>query len=358
MIMGCRWAGLMGIRHGGGYRSHMTAGTARHSGGLRTAAGLWGEALRIVGSTVSICLRYRVTGLAAEVGFFALLSMPPLLLGLVGMLGYFKGVLGDETVAQIRREIVELASTALANDVVREVIVPTLDDVLKGGRFELISLGFLLSLWSGSRALNVCIDTVTIMYGLGGRRGIVKTRALSFSLYIVALVGGVFVAPLVLVGPTFVARTLPQQLSWIVGLYWPIVVLLSAAFLTTLYHVSVPVRVSWWRETPGAVLALLGWLVGSYLLRLIITASVGGTSIYGPLAAPIVLLLWLYLLAIAVLIGAAFNAAVDQRWPSGRQGEQPAEQAAPGHPHAREIQLTPVPDPSTLPAAAERRGRR
>jgi membrane protein len=273
------------------------------------------------------------------------------------MLGYFRALLGDETVAQIRAEIVELARTALASDVVREVIVPTLDDVLRRGRLELISLGFLLSLWSGSRALNVCIDTVTIMYGLGGRRGIVKTRVLSFSLYLVALLGGVLVAPLVLVGPTVVARILPPQLSWIMGLYWPIVVLLSVAFLTTLYHVSVPVRVSWWRETPGAMLALLGWLLGSYLLRVVISASVGSPSIFGPLAAPTVLLLWLYLLAIAVLIGAAFNAAIDQRWPMRRfdegQADRPEDRAVP----ARENQLTSVPDPGTVPAAAERRGR-
>ena len=43
-------------------------------------------------------------------------------------------------------------------------------------------MGFLLSLWSGSRALNVYIDTVTIMYGLGGHRGIIRTRMLSFTL--------------------------------------------------------------------------------------------------------------------------------------------------------------------------------
>jgi membrane protein len=322
----------------------MATGTARRTGRVRAVASIGGEARRIVSSTVGICLRYRVTGLAAEVGFFALLSLPPLLLGLVGMLGYFTGVLGAETVVQIRREIVEVAETALASDVVRQVIIPTLDDVLQGGRFELISLGFLLSLWSGSRALNVCIDTVTIMYGLGGRRGIVKTRALSFSLYIVALIGGVFVAPLVLVGPTIVGRVLPEEVSAIAALYWPVVTLLSVAFLTTLYHVSVPVRVSWWRETPGAVLALLGWLLGSYLLRVIIAVSVGGTSIYGPLAAPIVLLLWLYLLGLLVLIGAAFNAAIDQRWPARRQDVPEEEQPTPAPSHAREKQLTPVPD--------------
>jgi len=75
----------------------------------------------------------------------------------------------------------------------------------------------------------------------------------------------------------------------------------------------------------------------------VIKVSVGGTSIYGPLAAPIVLLLWLYLLAIAVLIGAAFNAAVDQRWPSRRNGHQPPAQPPQGHAHVKEKQLTPVP---------------
>src|SRR4029079_5353838 len=44
----------------------------------------------------------------------------------------------------------------------------------------------------------------------------------------------------------------------------------------------------------------------------------GGTSIYGPLAAPIVLMIWLYVLSIAVLIGAALNAAVEMVWP-GRE---------------------------------------
>ena len=64
-----------------------------------------------------------------------------------------------------------------------------------GGRFDVISIGFVLALWSGSRALNVFVDTITIMYGLGGHRGIVKTRALSFLLYVLAMVTGVVTHP-------------------------------------------------------------------------------------------------------------------------------------------------------------------
>ena len=83
-------------------------------------------------------------------------------------------------------------------------------------------------------------------------------------------------------------------------------------FLTTLYHLSVPVRTSWRYDVPGATLALSIWIFGSWLLRVILQHAGDSTSIYGPLAAPIAVLLWLYLTSIAVLIGAALNSAFDQ----------------------------------------------
>jgi membrane protein len=91
---------------------------------------------------------------------------------------------------------------------------------------------------------------------------------------------------------------------------------LGIFFLATLYHVSVPVRTAWRYNLPGAVFTMFCWVFGSALLRFILVNTANGsTSIYGPLAAPIAILLWLYLLSIAVLIGAALNAACDQIWP-------------------------------------------
>ncbi|MDP9395116.1 MAG: YihY/virulence factor BrkB family protein, partial [Actinomycetota bacterium] len=314
--------------------------TATVSGQPRrsTSRALW----RVVRETVASCLRNRVTGLAAEVGFFALLSLPPLVLGLVGSIGYFGGWLGPETVADVRSEIVELARVALTERSVQQVIEPTLNDVLDGGRFELVSLGFVLSIWSGSRALNVYVDTITIMYGLSGVRGIVRTRLLSLSLYVIGLVLGTVSVPLVLAGPELVDRLLPAQLDRLNSLYWPLVLVGTIAFLATLYHVSVPVRTAWWRAVPGAGLAVAIWIGGSYLLRWIIAASVGSTSIYGPLAAPIVVMLWLYVLAIAVLIGAALNAAISTVWPM--RSVEDARDAAPAPDPARV--LTPVRPPA------------
>jgi len=271
---------------------------------------------KLLTQTVGVCLRYRVTGLAAEGAFFAILSLPPLIFGLAGSLGYIASKWFEvETIENIKQQIAELAARALTDDSIKNVIVPTLNQVLNGGRPDVISIGFVLALWSGSRALNVFVDTITIMYGMGGKRGIVRTRALSFSLYCAALVIGVIVLPLVLAGPDAVDALLPHRLDFLNQLYWPVVTILSAGFLNTLYHLSVPVRTPWVSDLPGSFLALSIWILGSFVLRWILQSTVGGTSIYGPLAAPIAVLMWLYMTAIAVLIGAALNAVVDRLWP-------------------------------------------
>lgn len=266
--------------------------------------------------TIRVCLRYRVTGLASEAGFFALLSLPPLILGLFGGLGYLGQWLGEDTVGTVRGSIQTYAERFLTDDLIASTIIPTVDNVLQGGRADLISLGFLISLWSGSRALNVFVDTIAIMYGQAGVRGIVPTRALSFSLYVLALIVGIITIPLVLIGPTILGQILPEQWDFLRWLYWPVVTLLTVASLTSLYHVSTPRRSPWTRDLPGALLTLSLWVLASFMVRGIIAASLGGTSIYGPLSAPIVLLIWLYFLAISILIGAGLNAAVRHHYPS------------------------------------------
>lgn len=290
--------------------SEKSVGTPLSLANIRS--GLW----RVLGSTVRTCMQYRVTGLAAEAAFFAVLSLPPLVFALAGSIGYVFAQFSDAQIGEVRATVIDLAGRALTPETVDKIIRPTLDEVLSGGRYDVISIGFVLALWSGSRALNVFVDTITIMYGLGGHRGIVITRALSFLLYVLGMVTGVVTIPLVLAGPRLVDDLLPQRLDGLNQLYWPTVLVLGICFLATLYHVSVPVRTSWRFNLPGAVFTMFCWVFGSALLRwLLVGTAQGSTSIYGPLAAPIAVLLWLYLLAIAVLIGAAINASCDFVWP-------------------------------------------
>ncbi|MGW3494402.1 YihY/virulence factor BrkB family protein [Streptomyces sp. NPDC001020] len=266
--------------------------------------------------TVNSCMEYRILGLAAEAAFFTLLSVPPLLLSLTGLLGYVDAWTDADTIHSLENNLLEASRTVLSDRGVTEIAQPILHDVMKGGRPDVISIGFLFALWSGSRAVNVFIDTITVMYGLDGTRGIVKTRLLAFGLFIVALLIGSVALPLMVAGPDAMVKVLPWSTTVVQVLYWPVVIVLSIVFLTTLYHVSVPVRSQWVEDVPGALVALAMWVLGSFLLRIYLTHTVEGPTIYGSLAAPVAVLLWIGVSAFAVLVGAAVNAAIDRVWPA------------------------------------------
>ena len=276
---------------------------------LRTPPGrFWA----VVEWTIRTTIRYRATGLAAEAAFFAILSLPPLIFAAAGAIGFVSARVSPHVVANARIEVLELALQVLTPQAVDTVIRPTIDDVLAGGRADVISIGFLIALWSGSRALSVFISTIGIMYGHRGHRHPVVTRALSFGLYVLFILVAVVLVPLVLAGPGLVDRILPGPLLWLGDLYWPVVLAGSALFLATLYDVSLPRRFTLCSGLPGAALALVMWVIGSWLLRLFLGRTTNGPSVYGPLTAPIAVLLWLYVISLAVLIGAAFNSAIDR----------------------------------------------
>ncbi|GGO75096.1 YihY/virulence factor BrkB family protein [Nonomuraea cavernae] len=279
----------------------------------------------VVRAATNAGVAYRVTGLAGEAAFFALLSLPPFVLGLIGVLGKLGTWLGQAQVDTIKTWVIDQAGVLFTKETIDTIVVPLINDVLRddASKVSIISLGFLLSLWSGSRALYVFVDLISVAYGLGEERGIVRTRLMSFGLYLVGLVVGIIVMPILVIGPTLLKGPLPADYAVLIDvLYWPVVVIGSVLFLTVLYHVSVPVRTKWYRELPGAILALFLWIICAAVLRAVLAAWFSPVSVYGSLAAPIALLLWLYITALAVLIGAILNSEVDRLWPGvGRTAE-------------------------------------
>jgi membrane protein len=274
----------------------------------------WSVVWAVIRGTFAETFHDRVTGLAAEAGFWALLSLPPLALGVLGTIGYLHGVLGADTVDDIRHVVLKAAHTVLARHVVATTVRPVLSEVLAHGRSEVVSIGFLLSLWSGSRAMNVYVDAITIAHGLHGIRGVVRGRLTSLAIYLGGVFVGIVALPLLVAGPRLAALVVGHTTESV--LYWPVVAAVSTAALATLYHVSLPVRTGWWRTLPGAAVALLVWLLGSALLRLYLGSQVRATSAYGQLGAVVAVLLWLYITALAVLIGAELNGEIDKLYPS------------------------------------------
>ncbi|MBB4929533.1 membrane protein [Lipingzhangella halophila] len=277
---------------------------------------------RLAARTLRRAWADRVLGLAAEAGFWALLSLTPLLLVLVAAIGYLPSLFGAGTVSEVETWILTVAGHVLAPSAVEEVIDPVLADVLRHGRGEIVSAGFLLALWSGSAAMNTYVNAITIAYGMHDLRPALRARALAFALYLGALGSGALVLPLLVATPDWILAATPADARPVVGPlvsvgYWPVLIVLCTGLLVVLYRAATPVRGRWRREVPGAVLAMLLWLGGSMTLRLFMSLVIAGNAAYGVLAAPAAALLFLYVTALAVLLGAELNAQIARSRPDG-----------------------------------------
>ena len=258
----------------------------------------------------------RILGLSAEAGFWQLLSLPPLVLAILGTFGYFAGPIGASNMAEIQAHIFTGANRLFAPDVVNTIVRPLVSDVLHGGRADVVSVGFLISLWAGSSATATFVNTITLAYGMRYQRSAWRSRLLAFALYLLGVCGAIVMLPLLVLGPSTLVDLAPQ-LSLLVRIaYWPVVALVCMSGLATLYHLSLPVRTTWRRDVPGAAVAVLLWILMSYGLREYIKAYVSTESAYGQLGAVVASLLFLYFTAMAVIFGAELNAEVDKLWPT------------------------------------------
>lgn len=108
--------------------------------------------------------------------------------------------------------------------------------------------------------------------------------------------------------------------------YWPIVGLVGVGMLASFFHWAAPWRTPWRRDLPGALLAAVSWLALGAGMRVYTSRFIEG-GVFGLLAAPIAFLLWLYVTALAVLIGAELNAEIEKLWPKEEMLKQRAEES-------------------------------
>jgi membrane protein len=279
------------------------------------------KTLHVLRRTVLKALSDGIFGMSAQGAFWQALSLPPLLLGLLGSLGYLGGWFGPETVRQAEDKVLAFCRTVFSPSVVDQIIAPTVRDILYEGRGDVVSIGFLISLWAGSSAMASFVDAITTAYRQREIRNVIWQRIFGLLLYLAALVIGVFTLPLLALGPDLLSRLVPDRIqddvSELVGwLYYPGLGLLLVLALTTLYKVALPRKLPWHRGLPGAVLAMVVFVLSSSGLRLYIgwVTSTGFT--YGALATPIAFLLFTFFIGFAIVVGAQLNNAIEEMWPA------------------------------------------
>jgi membrane protein len=258
---------------------------------------------------------------AAEAAFWQTLSLPPLLLGLLGSLGFLGDVMGSHMVDTVHDRIISMSRTVFSHNVVESIIAPTVTAILTTARTDIASVGFIISLWAGSSAMASFVDAITLAYGQQGIRGDVWQRIFALLLYLVGLVLAIIGLPVLALGPDLLPTVFPP--SWrhnitdVIGtFYYPVVAILLVIALATLYKVALPRKLPWHRGLAGAALAMAFFLLASVGLRVYLL-WIGRTGYsYGALAAPIAFLLFTYVIGIAIIIGAHFNSAVQELWPT------------------------------------------
>lgn len=283
-------------------------------------------AVELLVRVVTDALNDRVIGLAAEIAFFAILSLPPLLLTVVAALGYLPG---DQSQAFV--EGVSAASRRVFTpDTVDTLIRPILEEVVTGERIGVLSGAFAIAVFSASRAVRVVLTAVTIAYDLESRRASWAQRVYGLLATLALLVIVPILLPLLLAGPDL-GQELTRAYEFVPPVtadiwpyaYWAGIGIGAVLGVAGLYHLAAP----WWtpfrRDLPGAMLAVAVWLGSSAGLRVYAEQALIGREVFSVIAGPLVLLVWLYLLAFGVILGAEVNAELERMWPSPEHRRAP-----------------------------------
>jgi membrane protein len=263
---------------------------------------------------------------ATALAFRALLALVPFaifllaLLGSLGLAGFFDW-------------LVRQAQTALPRDaasLVRQAVAEVRGQASGG----LLTFGILVAVWAASAAVRALMTALNAAHGVAESRPLWKRYPLSvaYTLGLTAML--IAAAGLMLVGPQVVGRAAgwanlggPAVALWD-WMRWPAGLFLLLTAVAVAYHVAPDVDRPFRLATPGSVLAVAAWIAASlgfaaYAGRF---GSFGAT--YGSLAGAVVLLLYLFLSAAALLLGAEVDAAIDRLagtgQPDGRRGRRGA----------------------------------
>jgi membrane protein len=250
-------------------------------------------------------LRNHTLQMAAALAYYFVLSLFPALIFLSAVVAFlplpdlFNQALG------IMARFLPPDSMGLVRRVLSDVITPN--------RGTFLSFGIFGTLWAASGGFSAAIEALNIAYDVQDDRPFWKTRPLAMGLALVTGALMLVALSVMIVGPRFgewlAARV---HLSYLFVLLWPCVHWAIAIGFTilaveALYFLAPNVKQRFLATLPGAILAVGCWIALSYLLGLYFRHFANFNKTYGTLGAAIALMIWLYWIGIAMLVGAELN---------------------------------------------------
>lgn len=280
---------------------------------------LWRRLRWLVGEFRREWSNNRIGGLSAEIAFFAILGLFPALLVFAAALGSLDAVIGQQTADSIETWLLERITDVFGTENTLEQTAVDLFDRSSAG---LITVGLVLAAYASSRGFVAVVRALDVAYNVEDRRNWISTRVVGYLLTAITLVVASLMAAMVVVGPLlgtgdelaeFVGAGSAVAAAW-VWLRWPAVFVVVIVWTAAVYRFVPRRRASWRSELPGALLGTAWWLVVSAGFRMYLdVASSGVNIVFGLLGGALSLLLWLYLLAMGLLVGALLNSVLARR---------------------------------------------
>ena len=252
-----------------------------------------------------------VSLLAAGVAFYALLALVPALVALVSLYG----LVADP--ADIERNVDDVLAAAPAEvgELVKSQLESIVDSSPSGLRIGAL-VGLAVALWSASSGVKNLMTAVNRAYHEEEGRGFLKLRLTSLLLTLGAMVLGAVAVAVLLVAPSSLDQDGAQGTvrSVVEIARWPVLALVVIVGLAVLYRFAPDRDDARWRWiSPGAVLATVVWLAASIAFS-IYTANFGQyNETYGALGAVVIVMLWLWLGAYAVIAGAELHSEMERQ---------------------------------------------
>lgn len=253
-----------------------------------------------------------VFGRAAQLSYYFLLALFPLLIFLTSVIGI---VIGKES--GIRQSLFSYLSQVMP-PAAFELIQSTMQEVSAASSGSKISFGILAALWAASNGMGAITEALNVAYDVKESRPWWKQRLAAIGLTITLSVLIITALVIVLSGGKIVDGLAASYafgsvftLTWKI-LQWPIVLAAMLLAFAMIYYFGPDVRdQKWVWITPGAVLGVMLWLLVSYAFRIYLDFFDSYSKTYGSLGAVIILMLWLYFTGLAVLIGGEVNAEIE-----------------------------------------------
>jgi membrane protein len=262
-----------------------------------------------------------ITIVAGGVSFFTLLGIIPALVAVISIYGLFAAP------GQIQEQFNQLAGVVPAE--AHQLLSEQMQQISRSSKSAGwgAAIGILLALWGGSKAVKALVEGLNIMFDVEEKRGFLKLNLVAVLLTLAGVVGVVIAVGLIAVLPAAIgALGLGETGETLVSiLRWPLLLVFFLLALAVMYRFAPCREEPKWRwVTWGAVAATALWLAVSGLFSLYVANFNSYNKTYGSLGAVVILLMWFYITAYVVLLGAELDSEMERQTAKDTRADAPS----------------------------------